>query len=87
MNINRKPKILEANYQATLNFDLEELGIDWDEVETYDIKWTTLRVVFKNGKYSEYHSSEDYMDNLDVKWPCFEKFYDGNYDEVTVDEN
>ena len=86
MNINRKPKILEANYQATLNFDLEELGIDWDKVETYDIKWTTLRVVFKNGKYREYHSSEDYMDNLDVKWPCSEKFYDGNYDEVTVDE-
>ena len=36
-----KPKYIEARYSAYLIWDLEELGIDWDEVEDWTCKEQT----------------------------------------------
>ena len=37
-----KPKFIEARYSAYLSWDLEELGIDWDEVEDWDLQRADL---------------------------------------------
>ena len=55
MNVDSdKPKYIECIYEAFITFDLEELGIDWDNVKDYYIKYGTLYVEFKDGSSEEY---------------------------------
>jgi coenzyme F420-reducing hydrogenase beta subunit len=54
-----KPKYIESRYSAYLTWDLEELGIDWDEVKDWDIGRLTLTIKFKNG-------TTKYYENFDV---------------------
>lgn len=51
-----KPKFIESRYSAYLTWDLEELGIDWDEVEDWDIGRLTLTIKFKNGTTKHYEN-------------------------------
>ena len=51
-----KPKYIESRYSAYLTWDLEELGIDWDEVEDWDIGRLTLTIKFKNGTTKHYEN-------------------------------
>ena len=67
MNVDSdKPKYIESRYSAYLNWDLEELGIDWDEVEDWDILRLTLTIKFKDGTTKEYENW-DALDNVDYK--------------------
>jgi len=61
-----KPKFIESRYSAYLTWDLEELGIDWDEVEDWSIQRITLTVYFKDGTEKEYENW-DAFDNVDYK--------------------
>ena len=61
-----KPRYIESRYSAYLNWDLEELGIDWDEVEDWDILRLTLTIKFKDGTTKEYENW-DALDNVDYK--------------------
>jgi len=61
-----KPKYIESRYSAYLNWDLEELGIDWDEVEDWDILRLTLTIKFKDGTTKDYENW-DALDNVDYK--------------------
>ena len=57
MNVDSdKPRYIESRYSAYLTWDLEELGIDWDEVEDWDIGRLTLTIKFKNGIVTGKHS-------------------------------
>lgn len=67
MNVDSdKPRYIESRYSAYLNWDLEELGIDWDEVEDWDILRLTLTIKFKDGTTKEYENW-DALDNVDYK--------------------
>jgi len=67
MNVdNDKPRYIESRYSAYLNWDLEELGIDWDKVEDWDILRLTLTIKFKDGTTKEYENW-DALDNVDYK--------------------
>ena len=52
MTTNNKPRYIEALHTAPITFDLEELEIDFDQVEDYYIKYGDLTVTFKDGTIS-----------------------------------
>ena len=64
-----KPKYIEARYSCYLNWDLEELGIDWDNVKDYYIKYGTLYVEFKDGSSEEHEGNQG---ETDWKWSAQE---------------
>lgn len=77
-----KPKYIESRYSAYLTWDLEELGIDWDEVEDWDIIRITLFIKFKDGTTKEYENW-DAFDNVDYKHGLEEVvIFDENWSEV-----
>ena len=68
MNVDSdKPKYIECIYEAPITFDLEELGIDWDNVKDYYIKYGTLYVEFKDGS-SLQHDGITNIGETDYKW-------------------
>jgi hypothetical protein len=72
-----KQKYIESRYSAYLTWDLEELGIDWDEVKDWDIGRLTLTIKFNNG-------TTKYYENFDVG----EVDYKHGLEEVLIlDEN
>ena len=78
-----KPKYIESRYSAYLTWDLEELGIDWDEVEDWDILRLTLTIKFKDGTTKDYENW-DALDNVDYKH-CLEEVLILNEDWVEVE--
>ena len=68
-----KPKFIEARYSAYLSWDLEELGIDWDEVEDWDLQRADLEITFKDGTKKVYENWQD----LDID-------YKHNFEEVLI---
>jgi coenzyme F420-reducing hydrogenase beta subunit len=60
MNVDfEKPRYIECIYEAPITFDLEELGIDWDNVKDYYIKYGTLYVDFKDGTSGQYEGDQN----------------------------
>ena len=49
-----KPKYIEAEYLQVIQFDIEKLGINWNNVEEYWVKQKTLYVTYSNGLIVEY---------------------------------
>jgi len=80
---NHKPRYLECIYESPINFDLEELGIDWKNVEDYYIKYGTLYVEFKDGS-SEQHEGE--QGETDWKWAAREGIFTEDWDLVKVND-
>ena len=77
-----KPKYIESRYSSYLTWDLEELGIDWDEVEDWDIIRITLFIKFKDGTEKEYENW-DVFDSVDYKHGLEEVLIlDENWDKV-----
>ena len=74
MNVDSdKPKFIEARYSAYLSWDLEDLGIDWDKVEDWDLQRADLHITFKDGTEKVYEQWEDL--NIDYKH---------NFEEVLI---
>ena len=74
MNVDSdKPKYLECLYDTPITFDLEELGIDWDEVEDWDLLRADLHITFKDGTEKTYENWQD----LDID-------YKHNFEEVLI---
>jgi len=77
-----KPKYIESRYSAYLTWDLEELGIDWDEIEDWDINRLTLTVKFKDGTSKDYENWDSF-DSVDYKHGLEEVLiFDENWSEV-----
>ena len=78
-----KATLLGATYDACIEWDLEALGIDTDEIADYCIKWGELNITFKNGDCKTYDSDFD-VSSIDWKRPTTATFYDKNYAEVEL---
>jgi len=79
-----KPRFIEAHYTQVLQYDLKDLGIDWDDVEDYDVKWTTLSIELKNGEVVE---TDIYQEcDTDWKWANKVQAYDEDFNEVELTE-
>ena len=71
-----KPKYIECLYETAIEFDLEELGIDYDNIEDYHIKYGTLYVGFKDGTSESYEGNQM---ETDYKWATEESVLDENW--------
>ena len=72
-----KPKYIEARYSCYLNWDLEELGIDWNKVKDWDLQRADLEITFKDGTKKTYEN-----------WHSVDVDYKHNFEEVLIlDEN
>ena len=75
-----KPKYIQATYHQTIEFDLEELGIDWDKVEDYSIKYSEWNLYYPVGPEKTFTATKDY--EVDWKWADSEVVLDENCNEV-----
>ena len=75
-----KPKYIQATYHKTIEFDLEELGIDWNKVDYYSIKHSELDIYYTDGTTQTFSSTTDY--ETDWKWADSEAVLDEYYSEV-----
>jgi hypothetical protein len=72
---NKRPDLyMDADFYAGITIPVdditEELGIKWEDVEDYHLKWLTLYISMKDGRELEY-DCEDYLswDSIDTKRP------------------
>ena len=79
-----KATLLVASYEANVEWDLEALGIDTNEIEEYYIKWGVLNITFKNGDYKTYDANINGSE-VDWKWATNETFYNADWNEVELD--
>ena len=82
--IKDKPTQLIAEYTTTLEWDLEDLNIDANEIDDYYIKHGILHLTYKDGSTVE-HESNDWEGDTDYKWADKETFYNEDFDEVWLD--
>ena len=82
--IEDKPIQLIAEYKTSLEWDLEDLNIDANEIDDYYIKYGTLHITYKDGRIKEYESNFD-MGDTDYKWAEKQTFYNDKFDEVEID--
>jgi len=75
-----KAKYIEADYTQTLQFDLEDLDIDWKDVKDYWVKWATLHIELKNGEVIE---TDNYREcDTDWKRPDITSVLDENFNLI-----
>ena len=79
-----KARYIEAHYTQVLQYDLKDLGIDWDDVLDYDVKWTRLSIELKNGEVIEIDSYQEC--DTDWKWANKVQAYDEDFNEVKLTE-
>ena len=75
-------KYIEAHYTQVLQFDIEDLDIDWKDVKDYWVKWAKLHIELKNGEVVEtemYHECD-----MDWKHPDKTEAFDENFYEVKL---
>ena len=65
-----------ATYKTWLEYDLEELDIDWNRVETIWCKYGTLHIKMEGGKVIKVDSSTEA--EYDYKWPVQIQLLDDN---------
>jgi len=59
-----KPKYIQANYSQTIEFDLEEIGIDWDKVKDFSIKHGVLSIYYKDGTEESFTNCSNYSEDV-----------------------
>tara|TARA_B100001094_G_scaffold288162_1_gene304198 strand:- start:9 stop:272 length:264 start_codon:yes stop_codon:yes gene_type:complete len=74
-----KPKYIECVYETAIQFDLEELDIDYDTIDDYHIKYGTLYVGFKDGTSESYEGNQI---ETDYKWAVEENVLDEDWNQV-----
>jgi len=79
----QKPAVVEVGYMSYLHFDVEDLDIDWKQVESIYCKYCTLTIHMKNGDEQEitnYNETEP-----DYKWPKKLIVFDGEWTIIKED--
>ena len=75
-----KPKYIQANYTRTIEFNLEELGIDWDKVKDFSIKYDNLTIYYKDNTEESFTNCSDCEENIfsvfDEDWNKLEETQD-----------
>tara|TARA_B100000029_G_scaffold36262_1_gene34111 strand:+ start:164 stop:469 length:306 start_codon:yes stop_codon:yes gene_type:complete len=72
-----KIKVLEAKYSTSYYYDLEENGIDYDEIEKYHIRYGTMWITLKDGTTE---TIEGRPGEIDIKWPRIQFYETENQD-------
>lgn len=70
-------KIIEniyADYKQSVEFNIKDENIKWEDVKEYSVKWDTLYLCMKDGTTKEFDSSRDC--EIDWKWPDETTAYD-----------
>lgn len=75
-----KPKYIQANYTRTIEFNLEELGIDWDKVKDFLVKYNNLIIYYKDETEKIFTNCSDCEENI------FSVF-DEDWNKVEENEN
>ena len=73
-----KPKYIQANYSQTIEFNLEEIGINWDKVKDFSIRHGVLSIYYKDDTEESFLNCSSYSENVfsvfDKDWeevqPC-----------------
>ena len=76
-----KPTYIEAIYPQAIQFDLEKLEIDWNDVKEYWVRYATLHIHYKDGSHEEYEAY--YEPEIDWKHPTSTGAYDKDWNEVS----
>ena len=80
MNVDSdKARYIECIYESAITFDLEELKVDFNEVDDYYVKYGTLYIEFKNGDTGEYEGNQG---ETDWKWSAKEQVFTEDWDLV-----
>lgn len=74
---------LVATYETWLQYDLDELDIDWNKVENIWCKYGTLHIKMEGGKVIKVDTSTE--SEYGYKWPVQLRLLDDN-DNVVWDE-
>tara|TARA_R100000781_G_scaffold114852_1_gene87234 strand:+ start:39 stop:290 length:252 start_codon:yes stop_codon:yes gene_type:complete len=80
-----KPKYIQANYTKTIEFDLEELGIDWDKVDYFSIIHSELVVNYTDGTTQTFQFTTEH--EIDWKRANSEAVLDEYYLTLSVEVN
>tara|TARA_B100000424_G_C22583772_1_gene327919 strand:- start:53 stop:292 length:240 start_codon:yes stop_codon:yes gene_type:complete len=59
-----KPKYIQANYSQTIEFNLEEIGVDWDKVKDFSIKDGILSIYYKDDTEESFTNCSNYSENI-----------------------
>lgn len=59
-----KPKYIQANYTRTIEFHLEELGIDWDKVKDFSVKYENLTIYYKDNTEESFTNCSSFEENI-----------------------
>ena len=59
-----KPKYIQANYSQTIEFNLEEIGIDWDKVKDFSIRNSVLTIYYKDDTEESFTNCSNYSENV-----------------------
>ena len=76
-----KPQYIEALYPQAIQFDLEDLEIDWNDVKDYWVKWAILHIEYKDGSIEEYEPN--YEPETDWKRPTSTGVYDKDWGKIS----
>jgi len=80
MNVDSdKPRFIECVYEATIEFDLEELGIEWEDIKDYSVKYGEITIELKNGDVKVFQGNER---DVDYKWAVRENILTDSWDKV-----
>ena len=75
-----KAKYIVAYYTQTLQFDIEQLDINWEDVKDYWVKWGTLFIQLSN---DEIITRDDATEcEIDWKWPNTTSVLDKDFYEI-----
>ncbi len=80
----KKIKKVRAEYTVELEWDLDELGIDSNDVAEYGDKWGELCVDWKVGGYTYFPPTLSNLDGDALKWSHFVRTFDETGEEIIL---
>jgi len=78
-----KPTKIVATYQTWLEYDVEDLDIDWDKVKTIWCKYSILHIEMEDGTVMDIDYSTE--GETDYKWPTQLQLVDEDYNQLWED--
>ena len=67
-------KNIYADYKQSVEFDIKDENIKWEDVDDFSVKWSTLYLFMKDGTTKEFDCTRDC--EIDWKWPEETTAYD-----------
>jgi hypothetical protein len=80
-----KVATIQCEYTQTLEFDISDDNINYDDIEHHWCKWGTLHIEMKDGTSHEYSNGHDM--EVDWKWPDKLRAYDKDFEDLTEDQD